>query len=77
VTSTPPRSAAPAVGRTRVVNFPTVVVFPAGVGPEETEDLARLDRKGDAVDGVDRRLRIALDQLDDFDCGLGRHAERW
>ena len=32
-TSTPPMRAVPAVGRTRVVSIPTVVVFPAPLGP--------------------------------------------
>src|SRR3954467_11178300 len=33
VTSTPPMRATPAVGRTRVVSIPMVVVFPAPLGP--------------------------------------------
>ena len=40
------------------------------VGPEQAEHLTGPDAERDPVDRVDRRLRIALDQLGDFDgCG--------
>jgi hypothetical protein len=40
-TSTPPMRAVPAVGRTRVVSIPTVVVFPAPLGPSRPKTSPR------------------------------------
>ena len=39
------------------------------VRPEQPEHLAASDREADAVDGVPRRLRVALDELFDLDSG--------
>ena len=40
------------------------------VGSEQAEHLARGDRERDPVDGVDRRLGVALDELGDLDGGV-------
>ena len=44
-------TAEPAEGASRVPRVRTVVVLPAPLGPEEAEDLAVLDGKGDVRDG--------------------------
>jgi hypothetical protein len=46
------------------------------VRAEEPEHLARLHREGDAVDGVDLRLRVALDEPAHGDGGGGRDRRR-
>ena len=55
-----------------------MVVLPAPLGPEQAEHLAGLHRERDPVDGVDRRLRVALDELGHLDRGRARdrHRER-
>ena len=49
--------------------------LPRSVRAEQPEHLAGGDGERDAVDGVHRRLRIPLDEIDDFDNRLGRHLE--
>ena len=41
--------------------------FTGAVGAQEAEDLAPADAEGSAINGVDGGLRIALDQVADFD----------
>ena len=62
------RSAAPASSAR-----PTVVVFPAPFGPSRPNTSPRLDLEADPVDGVDRRLRVPLDEVADGDRGGGGH----
>jgi class 3 adenylate cyclase len=49
--------------------------LPRAIRAEQAEDLSGRDLEGHAVDGVHRRLRIALDQFGDVDCWLVRHGE--
>ncbi len=69
-TSIAPTWAEPDVGSTRVVSIPAVVVLPAPFGPEQPEDLPRVDLQVQVVDGCEVGARVDLRQLGGADDGL-------
>ena len=78
----PPRRHRPpgpgrAVGRIRVVRIPMVVVLPAPLGPRKPNTSPWRTRKVTPANGVDRSLRVPLDQVGDLDGHRAGRRARW